>query len=252
MSKINIDELLEILPKLIREDDRVKGAIISALSGVVATHEDIVKLTEQMDKRFEAMDKRFEAMDKRFEQMQATMDKRFEQMQATMDKRFETMDKRFEQMQATMDKRFEAMDRKMDRNYTDLKSILNNIQNALGKPFEQFGRNVIVKLLQSEGYEKIKLKSKMLKDPDRFVSPGISQVEIDGFSLEPPVIAEITSILRAEEKVNLFLKKKEFVETKYDRKFRGFFVAATSELSAEEMGDLTIKLRDHNCELINL
>jgi hypothetical protein len=49
MNGINIDELLEILPKLIRENDRVKGAIISALSGVVATHEDIVQLTKEMD-----------------------------------------------------------------------------------------------------------------------------------------------------------------------------------------------------------
>ena len=41
MSEIDIDELLKILPKLIRENDTIKGAILSALSGIVATHEDI-------------------------------------------------------------------------------------------------------------------------------------------------------------------------------------------------------------------
>ena len=66
-------ELLKLLPKLIREDDEIKGAIITALSGVVATKEDIERIIENSNRRFEAMDKRFEAMDRRFE----TMDKRF-------------------------------------------------------------------------------------------------------------------------------------------------------------------------------
>ena len=216
MSKINIDELLEILPKLIREDDRVKGAIISALSGVVATHDDIVALTKSMDKRFESMDKRFESI------------------------------------QQTMDKRFESVEKKMDKNYLDLRSILTSIQSAIGKPFEQFGRNIIVKLLKSEGYTGVILESKKLQDPESYVSESISEVEIDGFSLDPPIIAEITSILRTKEKVDMFLKKKEFVENVYGRKFRGFFVAASSEFSNEEMGELNIKLRENNCELINL
>ena len=71
---IDKNELIKLLPKLIREDDEIKGAIITALSGVVATKEDIARLIELSNRRFEAMDKRFEAMDKRFE----AMDKRFE------------------------------------------------------------------------------------------------------------------------------------------------------------------------------
>ncbi len=54
------EEFLKLLPKLIREDDEVKGAIITALSGVVATKDDIAKIIEHSDRRFEAMDKRFE------------------------------------------------------------------------------------------------------------------------------------------------------------------------------------------------
>lgn len=56
------NELLKLLPKLIREDDEVKGAIITALSGVVATKEDIKLIIEEFNKRFEAMDKRFEEL----------------------------------------------------------------------------------------------------------------------------------------------------------------------------------------------
>ncbi len=88
MSEIDIDELLKILPKLIRENDTIKGAILSALSGIVATHEDIQELITQMDKRFEAQDRHFEAIDKRFE----AQDRRFE----AIDKRFEAIDRHFE------------------------------------------------------------------------------------------------------------------------------------------------------------
>mgnify|MGYP006280301799 FL=1 len=79
---IDKNELLKLLPKLIREDDEIKGAIITALSGVVATKDDIARIIENSNRRFEEINKRFESMDKRFE---------------SMDKRFESMDKRFEQ-----------------------------------------------------------------------------------------------------------------------------------------------------------
>jgi len=73
------EEFIKLLPKLIRDDDEVKGAIISALSEVVSTKKDIEKVIEEFDKRFEAMDKRFEAMDKRFETLIEQMNKGFEE-----------------------------------------------------------------------------------------------------------------------------------------------------------------------------
>src|SRR6056297_3363007 len=111
MSDPEIKKFIKMLPDLIKNNDEVRGAIIGALSGVVATKGDIKVLTKEMDKRFEAMDKRFEAMDKRFEAMDKEMDKRFE----AMDKRFEAMDKRFEALTKEMDKRFEAMTEEMNR-----------------------------------------------------------------------------------------------------------------------------------------
>ncbi|MHA1689986.1 MAG: hypothetical protein ACTSUN_11760 [Promethearchaeota archaeon] len=276
MSKLNIDELLKILPKLIRESDEIKGAIISALSGVVATHEDIVQLNKAMDKRFEAlikqmnerfesMDKRFEAVDKRFESMDKrfeSMDKRFESLTKQMndrfeavDKRFESMDKRFESLTKQMNERFEATDKRfeaIETHFHEIKSTLKSLQKTLGKPFEQFGRNVVIKLLQSEGIENVTLEKKILQDPEKFVSPGITEVEIDGFSINPPILVEITSILKTKEKIETFLRKKTFVEKLYGVKFKGYFLAASTEFSAEEMGALIIKLKENNCELINL
>jgi len=49
------EEFLRLLPKLIREDDKVKGAIISALSGVMSTKSDIEKIIEHSEKRFEEL-----------------------------------------------------------------------------------------------------------------------------------------------------------------------------------------------------
>ncbi|MHA1293397.1 MAG: hypothetical protein ACTSQJ_12105 [Promethearchaeota archaeon] len=62
------DEFLKLLPKLIREDDEVKGAIITALSGVMATKEDIQRIIEHSERRFEDVNKRFEDVNKRFEE----------------------------------------------------------------------------------------------------------------------------------------------------------------------------------------
>ena len=69
------EEFLRLLPKLIREDDEVKGAIITALSGVVATKDDIQRVIEHSDKRFEALQ---QETDKRFKAFQEELDKRFE------------------------------------------------------------------------------------------------------------------------------------------------------------------------------
>ncbi|TFG22644.1 MAG: hypothetical protein EU532_14200, partial [Promethearchaeota archaeon] len=59
------EEFLKLLPKLIRENDEVKGAIITALSGVVATKEDITRMIEHSDRRFERL---VEQMNKGFEE----------------------------------------------------------------------------------------------------------------------------------------------------------------------------------------
>ncbi|MHA1294655.1 MAG: hypothetical protein ACTSQJ_18620 [Promethearchaeota archaeon] len=108
------------MPKLIREDDEIKGAIITALSGVVATKEDIARIIEHSNRRFEAMEQQ---MDKRFEAMEQQMDKRFEAMQQQTDKRFEAMqqqtDKRFEAMQQQMDKRFETLISQMNKGFEE-------------------------------------------------------------------------------------------------------------------------------------
>jgi len=135
---IDKNELIKLLPKLIREDDEIKGAIITALSGVVATKEDIANLIEQWNRRFEAIDKRFEAIDKRFE----AIDKRFE----AIDKRFEEVNRRFEEaakerkdMQDSMVILRETVGevlQKVDRIEEDVRSGNKEIMDYLKEQFE--------------------------------------------------------------------------------------------------------------------
>ncbi len=125
----------------------------------------------------------------------------------------ERIDKRFEESQKEMRRGFEESDKKSDR----MLNILNNLQTQLGKPFEQFARNVIIRILEGEGLSKVLLKPIKLKDKIRFVFPdGTDEIEIDGLSEEPPIIIEITSILRNMDKVKTFLRKKEFIEKKFE------------------------------------
>jgi len=216
MSPIDLDELKRELPRLIKENDAIKGAIITALSGVVATREDIKEIIDIMNKRFEEVNKHFESMQKQ-------MDKRFESMQKQMDKRFNT-----------------------------LEHILINIQSNFGRPFEQFCRNIVMKILDAEGFKNVSITPITIPDPDGIVFEKTKQVEIDGFSLDPPIIIEITSILKDKDKVNNFIKKKKFVESLYKKEFRGFLIVSSTELDYNQMGDIKILCHKYDIDLINL
>lgn len=120
MAKIDIDELLAILPQLIRENDTVKGAILTALSGVVATHEDVKELIREMDKRFEAADAKNEV---RFNKIETRLD--------GVDKRFDGVDKRLNNI---------------DTSLLKVKASVDNLGERSGKALEE----TILKLMQEQ------------------------------------------------------------------------------------------------------
>ncbi|MHA1149735.1 MAG: hypothetical protein ACTSR8_15985 [Promethearchaeota archaeon] len=132
------EEFLKILPKLIVEDNEVKGAIITALSGIVATKKDINKLLEHSDRRFEKMDQRFEKMDQRFEKM---------------DQRFEKMDQRFEKMDEKFNKIHEIL-----LSHTQALTQLNNRTNNLNANFSRINNTRSTEFKTLDG--KIELLSK--------------------------------------------------------------------------------------------
>ena len=121
-----------------------------------------------------------------------------------------------------------------------------------GKPFEQFARNVVTRILIGEGFSAANIIPKKFIDTEFRVFPDNNVIEIDGYSDDPAVIVEITSILRNQEKAEKFLKKKAYLEDVQKKPFRGFLVAAATEITEHEKLDLIQRLREHRCELINL
>ena len=179
-----------------------------------------------MEKRFEAIDKRFEATDKRFE---------------AMDKRFETFDTKFNDLQT-----------EMRDGFSNITSVLYSIQAPIGKPFEQFARNVVIRILEAEGQPNVKITPQVFSDTEHQLSKYNTDVQVDGYSENPPIIIEITSILRNTEKVDKFIEKKSFVENLKKKPFRGFFIAAGTEINEETKLDIIFRLRQGGSELINL
>jgi hypothetical protein len=135
------EEFLRILPKLIREDDEVKGAIITALSGIVATKEDIKTVIEESNRRFETMQTQ---MDRRFETMQTQMDRRFEELIKLMNKGFE--------------------DARKDRE--NLKVFIATVSSRGGEYLEDAILNLLNDQLIKESINKSKITREPLIDKD--------------------------------------------------------------------------------------
>nr|MDO8115950.1 hypothetical protein [Candidatus Sigynarchaeota archaeon] len=126
--------------------------------------------------------------------MQAQMDKRFEQV----DKRFEQVDKRFEQV----DKRFEQVDKRLD-------------QIAIGADvsFERFCIEMIKELLAAEGHPVPYIEQRRhFVDNERMVNPDTTDVEVDLYYPDPPLIGEVTYKAHTMEKFDTFLSKIMFME----------------------------------------
>ncbi len=155
--KNDIDEFIKILPQLIRENDTIKGAIISALSGVVATREDIRDLIKEMDRRFEAVDRRFEAVDRRFE----AVDRRFEQLIAEMNKGF--ADSRREQLR--------------------LRAAIDNLGDRSGRGLQEAVLELMDTLLVKEGVNYREVQRLPLADPN-------GEAFFPGFTTDVDVVAK--------------------------------------------------------------
>ncbi|MHA1370950.1 MAG: hypothetical protein ACTSRA_14705 [Promethearchaeota archaeon] len=165
MPNINKEELLRILPQLIREDDTIKGAIITALSGVVATRDDIRDLIEALDRRFEAAAKEREAQ-------REQADKRFAAMQEQMDKRFEAAAKERKAMLEHMDRKFDILDLSLRRMETKEGRLLENIILRL-----------MAETLKMENIDPAKITKKQITDRE-------GKVFLKGYSTDIDVIVQ--------------------------------------------------------------
>ncbi|TFF95063.1 MAG: hypothetical protein EU544_03550 [Promethearchaeota archaeon] len=147
------EEFLRLLPKLIREDDEVKGAIITALSGVVATKDDIQRVIEHSDKRFEAL--------------QQETDKRFKAFQEELDKRFEIVDERISKNQEILishSKSLEFIMKNMPniQNLKDIDARMKRLENLSATQYKTLDGKIDTKF--NELNEKLDVQGNDIKD----------------------------------------------------------------------------------------
>ena len=168
------EEFLKLLPKLIREDDEVKGAILTALSGVVATKDDIAKIIEHSDKRFESMDRRFESMDKRFEEAtneRKEISKKVSELIDHSDRRFEEMDRHFEG--ATNERK--ALTLKI----SEINVAIGSLGNRSGKLLEDTIIEILNDELIRENISASRIHKELMVDEEGIVFPKDFSTDID-------------------------------------------------------------------------
>ena len=183
MTEINIENLLKILPKLVRENDTVKGAIITALTGVVATHEDIKEMIHEMDKRFEASREDIAElkrdMDKRFDASREDMDKRFDAARKDMAELKRDMDKRFELSREDLAERFEAARKAVEIRFQKMEISFQRLEGKEGPDLEQLILSVMKETLSLENIDPDKIRNEMLYDTEGAVFYKDYSTDID-------------------------------------------------------------------------
>jgi hypothetical protein len=178
---IDVKQLIEILPKLIRENDTVKGAILTALSGVVATREDIKDMIREMDKRFADMqnqsDKRFSEVDKHF---------------SDVDKHFSDVDKHF----SDVDKHFSDVDKRFDRVEREIKIVGVSVDRLEGKQGVQLEKTILDLMRETLKMENV--------DPDKikkvFIVDRKGMVFWNDYSSDIDVLVENGNVYAIEVK----------------------------------------------------
>ncbi|TFG05011.1 MAG: hypothetical protein EU536_03265 [Promethearchaeota archaeon] len=198
-------------------EKRLKHVQLDLLKEVFLTRDEFKKEMERIQERFDAMQAQ---MDKRFDAMQAQMDKRFDAMQAQMDKRFEQMDKRFDAMQAQMDKRFDAMQAQMDKRFENVYKRFDAIALDFGTAIEKIGYAFIKDSLEAQGISTFPRLRAHFIDQDHEVHAGTTDVEVDLFSADIPLIGECTLKITDMAKLDIFLRKINFIEKRYQKKFK--------------------------------
>lgn len=150
MAEFDINHLIEMLPRLIQENDAVRGAIFRVVQGYMPTREEFLAAIAEMGRKHDDLAKR---VDDGFEQV----DRRFEQV----DRRFEQVDRRFEQV----DSRFDAIETAIK----DLALSINRIESKEGRSFQNTVLELMAETLRLEKVDPSTIRSENLSDPEGIV-----------------------------------------------------------------------------------
>jgi hypothetical protein len=127
---------------LIQDDDRVKGAIISALSRVVATKDNIEKAIEESRRQFKDIYKRLDKVEQRIAMLIDRMDKNLEEARKSREAIIGQMNKGFEEARKSR----EAMFEKARKDRKSLRTLITTVSTRSGPQLE----NLILEILDDE------------------------------------------------------------------------------------------------------
>ncbi|MHA1386061.1 MAG: hypothetical protein ACTSR3_20090 [Candidatus Helarchaeota archaeon] len=231
-----IDEKIEKKIQKILDKEfekRIKNIKLDILKENFLSRAEFKDEMEKIHSRFDAMQKQ---MDSRFDAMQKQMDSRFDAMQKQMDSRFEAMqkqmDSRFEAMQKQMDKRFDIVERR----FKSIDKRFDALSLDFGTVIEKIGYVFIRTTLESEGINLFPNLRVHLIDEKFEVHAGSTDVELDLFSADIPLVGECALKIIDLDKLDIFLRKINFVEKMYRKKFRRFlFTLNISPMIEEEV-----------------
>ncbi len=184
-------------------------------------------------------------MDKRFESLQTQMNKRFE----SMDKHFESMDKRFESLQTQMDKRFESLQTHINKRFTNVFERFDQITLSVFDSFEGMAYSIINSIFRKKDITLELKRNQHFPDNENKVFSDSTDVEIDFLHLNPNIIVEVSARVFDLEKIRIFTRKIENIESWFKKSFehRYFITFFIDHIIEHEAKNIAKK---HNIQLI--
>jgi len=230
-------KIAENLDKLYSEEPELLFKLYNQLRKYFVANEDFKQFLEQsrtqfdnliqkMDQRFEEINQRFEEVNKRFEEINLRFEEvnqRFEEV----NKRFEKNDERFDNLILQMNQRFEEIDKRFENLTFYIDRRFNELAAGYGGTFEGFNKTILRKILEERGIpiKAFNVTPIHFDDPERTVHEDNTDVEINIFNEDPPIIGEVTSSLVEIEKLKIFIRKIQFIEERFNKEFKHFFIA---------------------------
>jgi hypothetical protein len=230
LTELDYEELAKQVAKLYAEKPELAFKLFDWLRKYFATSDDLKQYIAQSRGQFQEL---LQEINKRFEENRAETNKqfqemieRFEESRAETNKRFEETLKRYEENRVETNKRFEVLDMRLEIMTSFMDRRFKELALGYGGTFEGFNKTILKKILAARGIPIKAFNESPLhfQDPDRIVHPHTTDVEINIFNENPPIIGEVTSSLVRLDDLNTFIRKIQFIEKKFNKKFQRFFI----------------------------
>jgi len=253
LSEIDYEELAKKLDKLYSEKPELLFKLYNKLRKYFITNEDFRQFLEQMSQENKAFREQMSQENKKFREQMSQENKKFrEQMTFQFQELIKEIDKRFEENRKETNKRFEEINKRFEENRVYMDRRFRELAAGYGGTFEGFNKAILRKILKERGIPIRAFNATPIHfdDPSRFVHIKTTNVEINIFSEDPPIIGEVTSSLAKISELEIFIRKIKFIKEKFRKNFKKFFITLYID---DDIKDEAKKLfKTHEIEAITM